>query len=114
MDICKATRLLACPMPPSLVTTQYLLTVKAGRIGQAAETCSDRTRGNGFKLNESRFSLDISKKSFTLRVVKHWHRLPRGVGDASFLETFKAKSNSALSNLIQWKTSLLTAGGWTR
>jgi len=41
----------------------------------------------------------------------HWRRLPREVGDAPSLETFKARLDGALSNLIWLKMSLLTAGG---
>ena len=47
-----------------------------------------------------------------MRVVKHWTRLPREVGDAPSLETFPARLEGALSDLIEWKTSLLVAGAW--
>jgi len=81
-----------------------------------SRACCDRTGGNGFKLKVGGFRLDIRKKVFTVRVVKPWHRLPRGVVDAPSLEAFKARLDGALSNLIQLKVSLLIAGGdgWTR
>jgi len=59
--------------------------------------CCDRKSSNDFKLREGRFRLHIRKKFFTLRVVKHWHRLPREVIDAPSLETFKARLDGALS-----------------
>jgi len=76
-----------------------------------SRACCDRTRGDGFKLTEGRFRLDLRKKILTVRVVKHWHRLPREVGDAPSLETFKARLDGALSHLIWWWMSLLIAGG---
>jgi len=62
--------------------------------------CSDRTRGNGFKVKEGRFRLDIRNKFFTMSVVRHWNRLPRVMVDALSLEVFKARLDGALSNLV--------------
>ena len=65
-----------------------------------SRACCNRTRDNGFKLIESIFRLDISKKFFMRRVVKHRNGLPRKVVDAPSLETFKVRLEGALGNLI--------------
>ena len=48
-----------------------------GKEGQRlfSRICGNRTKGNGFKLREGGFSLDIRKNSFTVRAVRHWNRL---------------------------------------
>jgi len=62
--------------------------------------CSDRRRGNGFKLKDSRCRLDIRKNFFTMKVVRHWNRLPREAVTAPSLAVFKARLDGALSNLV--------------
>jgi len=76
--------------------------------------CSDRTRGDGFRLKEGRFRLGIRKKFFAKRVVRPWHRLAREVGDALSLETLMVGLDGAPSNLIQLKMSLLMVEAWAR
>ena len=55
--------------------------------------CRNSRRGNNFKLK------DESKKFFTVRVVRHWHGLPREAVAAPSLGGFKARLDVALSNL---------------
>lgn len=65
--------------------------------GLFTRACSKRTRCNGYKLKEGRFRLDTGKKFFTVRVVRHWNRLPRKVVGAPSLEVFKARQDGASS-----------------
>jgi len=85
--------------------------VRANKETSFSRACCDRTRSHSFKLREGGFRLGVSKKFFTMRVVKHWHRFPREVVEAPSLETFKARLDRALSNLLWLRMSLLTAGG---
>ena len=41
-----------------------------------------------------------TREKFFRSMVKHWNRLPREVVDAAFQETFKARLDRALRNLI--------------
>ena len=55
-----------------MAAVQYLKGIyrKAGE-GLFIQACSNKTRGNGFKLEEGRFRQDIRKKFFSAMVVRH-------------------------------------------
>jgi len=84
-----------------IAASQYLKgTQRKAEEGPFIRLCSDRTRGNGFKLKENMFRLYIKKTFSSMRVVRHWHRLPREAADAPSQALFKAGLDGALGNLV--------------
>ena len=85
-----------------LIAAFQYLKGATGKVGRDSfiRGCSDRMRGNSFKLKVGRFRLEIRKKFFLVRVVRPWHRLPREAVAAPSLEVFKARLDGALSNLV--------------
>ncbi|KAK4805822.1 hypothetical protein QYF61_000428 [Mycteria americana] len=82
--------------------------------GGCREVTSDGTRGNGLKLRQGRFRLDIGNNFFPERVVQHWHRLPGEVGESPSLGVFKSRVDVVLGDVVSRWPWPCWVNGWTQ
>lgn len=74
---------------------------KEGRAWLLSVAPTDRTRGNGHKLKDTKVHLNTRKHFFIVRVIKHQNRLPKKAGKPLFLEILKTQLDMALGIWLQ-------------
>jgi len=72
---------------------------------------SDKTMGNGHKLELRKFHTDVRRNLFTLRMTEHWKRVPRDTVESPSVEIFKTLLGTFFATYSKESAS---AGLWSR
>lgn len=83
----------------------YLMGGNGGEGARLLVVATDRARSNGHELKDMKFHLNTRIYLFTVREIKHWHKLPREVLGFPSVKMFKTQLDMVTGSLLKLTVS---------